>query len=292
MIGIIVGVIFVIIIAIILVCVLVNISNNKKDKYYLIILKNKIFNKHQFSKLFEKFSNKYHENPISINTINDLLDNDDSYVCLLTSDDYKLLDNARYSWNSWGYDSKIYNEYEFQNFKISYSNSENYRNFSNSNSSNDEKFNLIIMKKEILGIDHNFQILSNISKKYCASSSSAQYFKNEYMNQDFPFILLIYGSKDILLEVQKELKNNFINSFIKTQSEFEELIDDSNNYEINDAYKTLELNKNASLDEIKSAYRKLAKKYHPDLNKSTNAEEMFRKVNNAYNLLLEYLNSK
>ncbi|MDE5617507.1 MAG: DnaJ domain-containing protein [Ureaplasma sp.] len=112
------------------------------------------------------------------------------------------------------------------------------------------------------------------------------------MNQDFPFILLIYGSKDILLEVQKELKNNFINSFIKTQSEFEELIDDSNNYEINDAYKTLELNKNASLDEIKSAYRKLAKKYHPDLNKSTNAEEMFRKVNNAYNLLLEYLNSK
>ncbi|MDE5651735.1 MAG: DnaJ domain-containing protein, partial [Ureaplasma sp.] len=43
---------------------------------------------------------------------------------------------------------------------------------------------------------------------------------------------------------------------------------------------------------IKSSYRRLAKKYHPDLNKSANAEEMFRKINSAYNLLLEYSNNK
>lgn len=38
---------------------------------------------------------------------------------------------------------------------------------------------------------------------------------------------------------------------------------------------------------IKSAYRQLAKKYHPDLSKEKNAEEMFKKINNAFDLLSE-----
>lgn len=45
----------------------------------------------------------------------------------------------------------------------------------------------------------------------------------------------------------------------------------------------------ASLEEIKFAYRRLAKKYHPDLNKSVGAEEKFKQINNAYNLLLKHL---
>lgn len=44
---------------------------------------------------------------------------------------------------------------------------------------------------------------------------------------------------------------------------------------------------NAEYSEIKSAYRKLAKKYHPDLSKENNAEEMFKKVNNAFEFLSE-----
>ena len=40
-----------------------------------------------------------------------------------------------------------------------------------------------------------------------------------------------------------------------------------------DPYETLGLDRNASEDEIRKAYRKLSKKYHPDLNKAPDAEK-------------------
>ncbi|QMT98756.1 DnaJ domain-containing protein [Mycoplasma tullyi] len=63
----------------------------------------------------------------------------------------------------------------------------------------------------------------------------------------------------------------------------------SNQTEIDDAYKILGLSKYDSNDDIRSAYRKLAKKYHPDLNKDPGAEEMFKKINHAYEILNEYV---
>ena len=54
----------------------------------------------------------------------------------------------------------------------------------------------------------------------------------------------------------------------------------------NDYYKTLGVNKDASSDEIKKAFRKLALKYHPDKNKDNKDVEIkFKKINEAYEVL-------
>ena len=55
--------------------------------------------------------------------------------------------------------------------------------------------------------------------------------------------------------------------------------------EFQDYYKILGVSKNASRDEIQRAYRKLARKYHPDVNKDKGAEERFKKINEANEVL-------
>ena len=52
-----------------------------------------------------------------------------------------------------------------------------------------------------------------------------------------------------------------------------------------DYYETLGLKRDATEAEIKSAYRKLARKYHPDVNKTKEAEEKFKDINEAYEVL-------
>lgn len=54
-----------------------------------------------------------------------------------------------------------------------------------------------------------------------------------------------------------------------------------------DYYSILEIEKNASKDEIKSAFRKLARKYHPDINKEAGAEEKFKEIGKAYETLMD-----
>ena len=52
-------------------------------------------------------------------------------------------------------------------------------------------------------------------------------------------------------------------------------------------YRILGVSKDATKAEIKSAYRKLAKQYHPDVNQDDDAEEMFKKITEAYQTLID-----
>lgn len=55
--------------------------------------------------------------------------------------------------------------------------------------------------------------------------------------------------------------------------------------EYRDYYKILGVSRNASQDELKRAYRKLARKYHPDVSKEPDAEERFKQLHEAYEVL-------
>ncbi|HJO81904.1 MAG TPA: DnaJ domain-containing protein, partial [SAR202 cluster bacterium] len=52
-----------------------------------------------------------------------------------------------------------------------------------------------------------------------------------------------------------------------------------------DYYEVLGIPKNASEEDVKKAFRKLALEYHPDRNKEEGAEDRFKEVNEAYQVL-------
>jgi hypothetical protein len=57
---------------------------------------------------------------------------------------------------------------------------------------------------------------------------------------------------------------------------------------LTDYYKILDLTANSSVEEIKKAYRKKARLYHPDVNPSPDAKDMFINLTEAYEFLLSY----
>lgn len=92
--------------------------------------------------------------------------------------------------------------------------------------------------------------------------------------------------------------NNYIPNFIFEEKQAEKVRKEQFNQAYNESIKpknndywkrpylnTLGLNANATPEEIKTAYRKKAMKWHPDRNKSPNAEAMFKMIKDAYEKL-------
>lgn len=59
--------------------------------------------------------------------------------------------------------------------------------------------------------------------------------------------------------------------------------------ELRECYAALELRQGAGMDEVKTAFRRLAFRYHPDLNGDDDAPAMFRRINEAYVTVTEHL---
>lgn len=59
-----------------------------------------------------------------------------------------------------------------------------------------------------------------------------------------------------------------------------------------DFYKLLGINRNSTKEEIKSSYKNMVKKYHPDINKDDNADKIIRSLNEAKEILLDDLKRK
>ena len=56
---------------------------------------------------------------------------------------------------------------------------------------------------------------------------------------------------------------------------------------MSDYYEILGVDRNATKEEIKSAFRKKARQYHPDVNKAPDAEEKFKELGKAYETLMD-----
>ena len=55
--------------------------------------------------------------------------------------------------------------------------------------------------------------------------------------------------------------------------------------QLKDYYRIMGLPRNASIEDIKTVYKKLAKEFHPDINKTPEAEAKMKEVNEAYGIL-------
>lgn len=123
--------------------------------------------------------------------------------------------------------------------------------------------------------------------------------KNEKLNimQSLLFCASIDGFSERKIFALREIAEIF-----GVSNEFAQFINFSNNTRKNkqsskDPYKVLELSPNASLVEVKAAYRRLAKKYHPDILNTKNLSEdelragieKFHEINEAYETLKEKL---
>ncbi len=82
------------------------------------------------------------------------------------------------------------------------------------------------------------------------------------------------------------IMSSIITAFINTSVEYGKNPSVQQMQRQDDAYKTLGLSRNASDEEIRSTYRKLAKLYHPD-NSATGNTEMFTKINEAYHTIID-----
>lgn len=97
---------------------------------------------------------------------------------------------------------------------------------------------------------------------------------------------MIWETIDIIqsIKIPFNWNVNDFEEFIKIEWESKNVINEEENTFV-DYYKILEINEDASMEEIKKAYRKLIAKYHPDIYKESDAHQKSIEINKAYQIL-------
>lgn len=308
---------FVIIIIVIIVVAFIYNKHKKTKttnatKRVLIIKLNEIRKVNNVHNLLTQAINFYSNHKVSAREIKRIINDKNKTILILldtqSSSEYKL--NQCKLWlNYENIPSYIYNEKELNQIikELKNNKSNNYR----------KKYYLIINKNESANIQNIYDILAAANYKFIGLSIQKDQVKSEYKASHGDYYFFLMGDYNSLYECYKFLtqygiscqiileseKNKYWNYNSQKQSydhtyyeemEFEEdeIEEDSNSHTKNTSvekninyYDILGIDKTATQAEIKKAFYSLAKKYHPDVNKEANAEEKFKKINEAYQTL-------
>ena len=126
-------------------------------------------------------------------------------------------------------------------------------------------------------LKNNKNYNENFNKNYNENFSNKN-FSNE--NKNFSNENKNFSNENKNFSNENKNNNNFNNENNKNDDEI-----CTNLLKLKDYYEILKISKSASKDEIKRAYKKQAIKFHPDKNKSSKAEECFKKISEAYQIL-------
>ena len=133
-----------------------------------------------------------------------------------------------------------------------------------------------------MATEYLYEAISNLKDEYCIKYNLKTFKK------------VIYGFNDAIIEIQQleEIRRQKVEELKKQRKAInKEYINNLRILELD--IKTIESinSKEKVLITIKKQYKRLARKYHPDINKDLNSKDKFIEITEAYNNLLEYYNN-
>ncbi len=127
---------------------------------------------------------------------------------------------------------------------------------------------------------NNLKNNKNFNENFNKNNENFNKNFNNFENKNFSNENKNFSNENKNFSNENKNFNNFNNENNKNDDEI-----CTNLLKLKDYYEILKISKSASKDEIKRAYKKQAIKFHPDKNKSPKAEECFKKISEAYQIL-------
>lgn len=310
--GIIIAFVF-IVLFFVLVAIIKNNKNKKQaEEVSLTVKLSEVRSINNIHNILAQAINLYSFHRIKSSEIKSILDDKSKTILILLDMDSSNIEKIRKCqlWLSErNIPSYIYNKQELEQ-------AVNDSKFNKTNSQSTEpSYYLIINKNKSSSVPNLFEILAAANYRFVGQTIQKDQIKNEYYNSEGNYYFFLVGNYESLHECYKFLNQykidcdiiaeNQKNKYTKTNTNT-----NNSNYQHNNSwyeesynwnkesdirkkpdttyYDILGVHKHSTPSEIKKAFYALAKKYHPDVNKDPDAEEKFKKINEAYQTLSDY----